>query len=333
MHTGFKKLFYLALAGGAFVLAVHHVFSDIDGGISHPPSRTDLVLVADIANASVSNLGGVTIPFKLKNISSKDIALYFDRDSAVVHLDFLDPSGRFLSNSPMGFMGGGPSFVVHLKPGHSREFDGHSSVEELAAVRERKVVGVLWVRGLGLTTTSLPVSIPSELTIPPYNDLGATNYLSVRADVANINLGPGGHSLRVQPSDPGYVDWLRNGDVVIAVPVIVKNISNQEIVVSMDSIDLYICPDEKFREDLKHWEKRRVLTKDTPILKPGESVCSENVGRADYVFRWLGTNQGRKYQPGDKMIAVVCGRFANTKTIFVCYSPPFELLPPPRSGP
>lgn len=62
-----------------------------------------------------------------------------------------------------------------------------------------------------------------------------------------------------------------------------------------------------------------------PVLKPGESI---SIG-----IQWSRSSllELKGYKPGDKIIAVVYGRIANTNNIFKCCAAPFE-LPPLANG-
>jgi hypothetical protein len=336
--------------GKIFCLLAGLLFLTADDFGDNPPAspkseglQNYLILTPDLAAATMNN-GWVRIPFAVKNNSGNDINI---RDDAhTVDLAFVDHAGEtkflqnflyprysglaglMMTNRELAFESGGPARRVTLKPGETRTFPSMYRTEMLGAVTGRKLFGVL--RGhIPSTNTrfefhSAPFVIPSSLATLPWNDLGNQNYLVITPDLT-----------KVQRAAPADADSIKNGwaeDVII--PFVVKNTSNQDIMALIEGIDCYIVGKEKINDDMKRvgwWFLLQISAPDfkdvcPPSLKPGESVSSASRCK-------LSRLEDDGYKPGDKIIAVVYGRIANTNKVFKCYSAPFELPPLPKGLP
>jgi hypothetical protein len=177
---------------------------------------------------------------------------------------------------------------------------------------------------------SAPFLVPPALTMTPWNDLGAQTYLSITPDLTKFRFDGGNFkttTAELQRADPAYADSIKNGwteDLLI--PFSVKNTSSQDLVVAIDGIGYYIVREQKAKDAMMQRWGWHFLKISKPILKPGESISGES--------QWkLSGLEGKGYEPGDKLIAVVGGRLPGTNNIFECYSAPFELPSLPKGEP
>jgi hypothetical protein len=198
----------------------------------------------------------------------------------------------------------------------------------LGAVTGRKLFGVLdgYIPSTNTTfeSRSAPFMVPPVLAPVPWNDLGEQNYLLITPDVT-----------KVQRADPIYADSIKNGWAEdMMVPFVVKNTSNQDIMVLMEGIDYYILGKKKINDDMKRVGWLFLLQISEPEFK---AVCPPSLKHEESVSRDSRLNLSRLkddgYEPGDKIVAVVYGLIANTNKVFECRSDPFELPPLPRGEP
>jgi hypothetical protein len=329
----------LAQSGVLAVNSPSQVNSDSTGDLNR------LVLTAEVEKASQED-GYVTIPFTLKNNSDEEVSIEFV-GKQIDGLAVVDQTGkiRFIQNLhnslPGNFIFGtsGSSSRITLKPGETTaKLYSKYSLEVLQDVAGRKVFGVLIVGISGAdgptTLYSTPFLIPPALTTPPYNDLGAQNFLSVTPDLTQVYFSGGSFpltTLESQRANPNYADWIKNGWAwSVSIPLTVSNTSSQDVVVVINDVDFYIAGDESFKQERMQYRRWEYLKASTPILKPGDSISSEPTGRSYITLSWL---YRRGYKPGDKIIAMVGGRIPGTNKIFDCYSAPFELPPLPKGQP
>jgi hypothetical protein len=276
--------------------------------------ESNLVLTPLLHSATLDN-GRGNIPFSVRNNGTEAVSIV-----SFVELMTTTDSGDkipiedFRSGIPMG--GGLEHHPVTLQPGETGTFNGISSMETLAFVRDKNkmILGGLSARVVGTKQRvgpcfSEPFQVPNNLVNPPWTDLGQQNYFTVTTDTNNISINP--HKL-----DRGI--WLR-GSVVV--PISVKNTSGQPYI-AVESPGIYLVRKGK-NPSPSHWTAIKVIK---PVLKPGESMTSS----CDIDINWL---ESEGYQPGDTLVATVEGRVPNTNQVFECSSAPFELPPLPKDKP
>jgi len=139
--------------------------------------------------------------------------------------------------------------------------------------------------------------------------LGSQNYLLITPDLTKTQSAP-------------------------AVPFTVKNVSNQDIIVDINNVVVYLYGNVRFNEARARYAVSRYLKISEPILKPGESIHDDWHAVNQTFYALTGYEMPReRYKPGDKIIYMIGGRISGTDKIFECYSAPFELPPLPQSKP
>jgi hypothetical protein len=310
------------------------------------PSLGDngLLLTPDLA---VARLNGAVmeIPFTVKNNSDKDIEFEQDGWNYIAGLAIVDQDGktRFIADFLSGlegsraagetYSGPGPGWIV-LKPGETSSLcSSASSVDMLGEVTGSRIFGVVLARIAGtkkiFVSYSAPFLVPQALTPEPWNDLGRQDYLSITPDLMNANfwdekLPKGtvkGHNVLT------YADLIKSGGEewleIPFIPLKVKNLSNQDVIVTINCACFYIAGDEAFRGERMRSMGSNYLHASKRLLKPGESISNKSTG-SDVLFV-LGRPEHKGYKPGDKIVVVVGGRIPGTNNVFECYSAPFEL--------
>ena len=131
--------------------------------------------------------------------------------------------------------------------------------------------------------------------------------------------------------EPDEVARIKNGWAeCIFLPITIKNVSDQKLVVGTDDIRYYIVGNTETKDTATKQQPWFLLKMSAPIVAPGESISSETVGYDSIEIKHL---QDIGYRPGDRIVAVVDGRIADTNQVFECCSAPFTLplMPKGRS--
>jgi len=295
-----------------------------------------LALEPDIANASMK-YGYVNIPFIVTNNTNKDVILslpWNKMDKLMTQDDSanISPIDGF-ANGTYGGPGGGPRpQQVVLKPGESGTYNSIASLNGLAFVanKKKKIMGAVTGKIVGANqefeSYSVPFSVPSEFTKPPWVDLGEQTYFKVTPDLTKALLNGGSVIRRDVIRKPEYTKFIESGWAEsLLFPVEITNTTNEEYIAATDLVTFYIQKNDTNRQPPNPWES---IKASKVILKPGKSAISS--GRS-YINLHDLELQG--YNQGDKLIAAVGGRIPNTNQIFECYSAPFELPPLPKNYP